>query len=128
MFQQISLAIFFLFFLYTGLHGLAKPRTLARLLSLTPDGESGVVEIRAQYGGFFFAVALSQVAPLALGKGYQQALIISLVVFGGLIFGRVASVLIGARWSEISGAIRMLFTVDALGFLLAALALSLTAT
>ena len=62
-FIHITLMSFGVFFLFTGVTSFSNPETFAQRLSLQAVGRSGAVEIRAQYGGFFTAAALSQAAP-----------------------------------------------------------------
>ena len=84
----VSLCIFGAFFFYTGVHSLCRPKQFGEMLSLQPIGRSGLIEIRAQYGGFFLAAALSQFAGLTALISIQTSFIVSLIIFGGLITGR----------------------------------------
>ena len=41
-----------------GILGLVRPTVAARFTSITPDGKTGLSEIRATYGGFFLALGV----------------------------------------------------------------------
>jgi len=41
-----------------GLFGLFAPESVARFVGVIPDGERGISEIRATYGGLFLAIGL----------------------------------------------------------------------
>ena len=118
-FTYILFAIFGLFFLYTSIMSFRQPAGFARSLSLEAVGRSGRVEIRAQYGGFFFAAALSQFAPLVDLIPAHTALFVALVIFGGLIIGRIAGLFFGADREALTPVIRNLFWIDAAGTILA---------
>lgn len=124
---QLVLILFGLFFLYTGIISFRNPAGFGRSLSLETLGASGEVEIRAQYGGFFLAAALSQFAPFIGLVSTVSALIVSLTIFGGLIFGRVGAVVMGLNGERITKMIKSLFVIDAIGFIGAAGCLILVA-
>ena len=125
-FPCAALVIFALFFLYTGIVSFLQPTGFARSLSLEAIGRSGSVEIRAQYGGFFFAAALSQASPLLGLISVSTALIVALVIFGGLIVGRIGGLFFRAEGQKITPMIRNLFWIDAAGTLIAAAGLLTT--
>lgn len=116
---HLCLTAFGLFFLYTGFVSFQRPESFARMLSLEAMGYSGRVEIRAQYGGFFFASALSQFAPVAGLMSMKTALIVALVIFGGLILGRLAALFTPRQGDKLSPIIRSLYWIDSLGFIAA---------
>ena len=93
------------------------------MLSLQPVGRSGLIEIRAQYGGFFLAAALSQFAALIGLVSAQTSFIVSLTIFGGLITGRLMALFARGDRTEISKPIIGLFFIDGCGALLSAGAL-----
>ena len=103
-----------LFFLYTGITSFWQPVKFARFLALETQGRSGQVEIRAQYGGFFCAAALSQFAPFIGVLNHATALVVALVIFGGLIMGRLAALLVRSD-EKLTPPIRALYWVDAVG-------------
>ncbi|MEO9599537.1 hypothetical protein [Parasphingorhabdus sp.] len=109
------LAIFGLFFLYTGVISIRDPVGFARSLSLETVGWSGQVEIKAQYGGFFVAAAFSQFAPLVGMLNTQAALVVSLVIFGGLISGRLGALVVSARDEPLTSMIKSLYYIDGAG-------------
>ena len=124
----VVLSIFGVFFLYTGVSSFLRPGSFARSLSLETVGRSGAVEIRAQYGGFFFAAAVSQFAPFVGLTTPSVALIVALVIFGGLILGRLGALVYAARGDTLTPTIRALFVVDGGGAVLAAACLLAPAT
>ena len=122
---DLVLAVFGLFFLYTGVVSFLRPEPFARALSLEAVGRSGAVEIRAQYGGFFFAAALSQFAALCDLMAPFGALMVALVIFGGLILGRLGSFVFGTGGQALTPTIRALFLIDGGGAVVAAACLLL---
>ncbi len=121
----LVLSLFGLFFLYTGVISFLRPGRFAKSLSLDAIGVSGEVEIKAQYGGFFLAAALVQFAPFIGLLSEFSALIVSLTIFGGLVFGRIAAAMIGLRGQALSPMIKTLFVIDAVGFVAASGAIAL---
>jgi len=116
---MLTLGIFGLFFLYTGVISFHRPGRFAKSLSLEAVGVSGEIEIRAQYGGFFLAAAISQFAPFMGLLSEHSALIVSLTIIGGLIFGRLCAALAGPNGQTLSPMIKTLFVIDAIGFVAA---------
>lgn len=113
---QITLVIFGSFFLYTGVSSFSQPEKFAKTLSLDPIGRSGRIEIQAQYGGFFFLAGLSQFAPFFELLTHSTALTVSAVIFGGLILGRILSLLSKQGDEPITPVIKALYAIDAVGF------------
>ncbi|MBL4789522.1 MAG: DUF4345 family protein [Kordiimonadaceae bacterium] len=111
----ILLTVFGVFFVYTGAYSMVAPERFARMLSLETLKRSGEIEIRAQYGGFFLAAGLSQFLALAGYMELATALIISLVIFGGLIAGRLIALMLPGTDARISSSIRALYAIDAIG-------------
>lgn len=126
-FINAVLIVFGLFFLYTGVISFSRPAAFARSLGLETNGRSGAIEIRAQYGGLFFAAGLSQFAPLITSLTATTALTIGFVVFGGLILGRLCSLVIEPGREELLPTIRGLYWIDSSGAVLAAVGLYLAA-
>lgn len=106
-----------IFFIYTALHSLIAPVKFARMLNLEPVGRSGNIEIRAQYGGFFLAAGLSQFAALSRYLTLYSALIISLVIFGGLVFGRILALMFRNDGTPLTAVLKTLYVIDAVGFM-----------
>ncbi len=120
------LIIFGVFFLFTGIMSFRQPVRFARSISLQAIGKSGCVEIRAQYGGFFFVAALSQVAPFVGLISIFTAFVVALVIFGGLISGRVGALFFDADGQTLTPMIRNLFWIDGMGTVLALVGLLFT--
>lgn len=119
------LIMFTIFAVLTGCSSIAAPDWFAKPLGLVLSEPDGHNEIRAQYGGFFVAVAVASVLAL-LGKIPRQAgLLVNAVVFGGLIMGRLVSLAIDGGLADLGSPIQRLYLIDATGFVLALLALYL---
>ena len=127
LFIHAVLIVFGLFFLFTGVISFSRPAPFARTLGLETDGRSGAIEIRAQYGGFFFAAGLSQFAPSITLLTTSTALTIGLVVFGGLILGRLCSLVVDPGGERPLPTIRALYWIDSAGALFAVVGLYLAA-
>jgi hypothetical protein len=122
-FAPTLLAIEAGFALYTSWLSLSRPAAFAGMLGLELPGDSGVNEIRSQYGGFFLAMALVQGAALAGTLPLSTGLVVGAMTFGGLAFGRIWSCLQHHGTSRYTPTIRALVLLDPLGFLLSAAAL-----
>lgn len=116
---NIILAAFGLFFAYTAVASFRTPVPFARGLGLEPNGRSGAIEIRAQYGGFFAAAGLVQFAVFGGLVSAQAALFVGLVIFAGLIVGRVAAFFTGSREEKLLPIISALYWIDGIGCLAA---------
>lgn len=114
-----------LFCTLTGYSGLAAPVRFAQPLGYVLAGFDGRNEVRAQYGGFFLALAVAVIFALAGKIPRQAALISNAVLFGGLIAGRVLSLVVDGGIHEYGHFIRLLFLIDATGFTLSLIALYL---
>lgn len=115
LFFDTALIVFGLFFLFTGASSFKAPEKFARSLSLDAIGHSGRVEIRAQYGGFFVAAGLSQLAYFANLSSKPTAFLVALIIFAGLIFGRASAVLFNPESEKLTPLIRNLIWIDAAG-------------
>jgi len=93
-----------------GTVGIIAPTKIAQLVSIEPDGLTGIYEIRATYGGFFLGLGLaslyfdSQVLFTAMGIAWLSAAL-----------GRIVSV-VGDRNTEIKNIFGILFEM-AIGLL-----------
>jgi len=114
---SLLLTVFGVFFLYTGVMSFLRPVAFGKSLSLAPVGASGIVEIRAQYGGFFFAAALSQFAPFVGLIASTTAFIVAAIIFGGLILGRIGAAMAKPDKEALSPMIKALYLIDGVGFL-----------
>ena len=101
------------------------PAAFAERLGLTVANPSGSNEVRAQYAGFFFSVAVACGAGLAGFVPREAAYIVLAVVFGGLLAGRLASLGLNGGVAGYTPTILALYAIDALGFALALAALTL---
>lgn len=101
------------------------PAAFAERLGLNVANPGGRNEIRAQYAGFFFAVAVACVAALAGAMPREAAYIVLAVVFGGLLVGRITSFGLDGSTAGYTQTILALYAIDALGCALAVAALVL---
>jgi hypothetical protein len=118
-FETIVLVVGGLFFLLTAWTSGTAPGQFAARLGLTITGAGGLNEIRAQYAGFFLAAALMCAAALGGWVPRQSALLMMIVIFGGLIGGRLVSLALDGGIAGYGLTIRALYVIDALGFGLA---------
>lgn len=94
---------------------LLAPAALSAALGYGVPGADALNEIRAQYGGFFLAIAI------ACGLGVfrviptQSALVVLIVTFGGILAGRLIDLAISGGFTSYGPTIRALFVVDAIG-------------
>ncbi len=109
------LAAFGLFFAYTAVVSFRSPVAFARGLGLEPNGRSGAIEIRAQYGGFFAAAGLAQFAVFGGLIPATAGLFVGLVIFGGLILGRGAAFFAGEKKEKLLPVISALYWIDGIG-------------
>jgi len=113
-----------LFSLFTTWTSATAPAAFAEQLGLSIANAGGTNEIRAQYAGFFLAVAIACVASIAGVVPRQSVYLILVVVFGGLITGRAASLLLNHGMSGYGPTIMALYAIDATGLALSLAALS----
>jgi Domain of unknown function (DUF4345) len=123
---NIILVSFGLFFAYTAVVSFRTPVPFARGLGLEPNGRSGAIEIRAQYGGFFAAAGLAQFAVFVGLISAKTALFVGLVIFGGLIVGRILALFAGGGREKLLPIISALYWIDGMGCLAAVVGLFLT--
>jgi hypothetical protein len=123
-FGTFVLVIAMLFCLLTTWSSATAPEEFAKRLGLIIANAGGYNEIRAQYAGFFLAVAVICVASLAGAASRRGALIVLAVVFGGLIAGRLVSLGLNRGIAGYGPTILALYGIDALGFALAIAAIT----
>ena len=123
-FSKSVLLLAALFCLFTAASSGVFPRQFANQLGLSILGASGYNEIRAQYAGFFLIVATVCVAALAGYIDRRSVYIVLAVVFGGLIMGRVVSLVVNRGFEGYTSTILALYAVDATGLLLALVAIA----
>ena len=101
-----------------------SPAAFAERLGLNVANAGGSNEVRAQYAGFFFAVAAACLAGLAGAVPRGAAYFVLAVVFGGLLAGRIVSLGVDRSTAGYTQAVRALCAIDALGCALATIALA----
>jgi hypothetical protein len=125
LYETLLLGVSTAFCLFTAVLSFASPVSFGGRLGLTVAGVDGLNEVRAQYGGFFLAVAVLGGLSLAGVVTRKVALTVNVVVFGGLIAGRLVSLALDTGVSGYGETIRALFFIDSMGFATAATALAL---
>jgi hypothetical protein len=123
-FGTLVLTIATLFCLATTWSSGRAPGRFAERLGLALANPGGVNEIRAQYAGFFLAVAAMCAASLAGALPRLTAFVLLAVVFGGLIAGRLVSLALDRGVAGYGPTIRALYAIDAIGFALAVAAIA----
>jgi len=94
MYAKIVLGLGLITSLYVAVMGLFYPATLANGFGVAIETASARNEIRGQYGGFFLAISV--VFALALMDRIEQRLALAglFVLAGGVLFGRISSLII----------------------------------
>jgi len=110
------------FCVFTSWRAATAPADFAGMLGLKLANQGGGNEVRAQYAGFFGAVAAACAAALAGILPRETAFFLLIIVFGGLFAGRMASLLLDNGTRGYPPAVRALFAIDAFGLSLAWLA------
>jgi uncharacterized membrane-anchored protein YitT (DUF2179 family) len=118
-FGAAVLVINVLFCLLTAWTSGANREDFASRLGLGIVNAGGVNEIRAQYSGFFLAVALVCVASLLDWITRQTSFVVLGAVFGGLFMGRLVGLGLNGGVSGYGPTIVALYAIDAIGLLLA---------
>jgi hypothetical protein len=113
-----------LFCLLTTWSSATAPGGFAQRLGLVIANAAGSNEIRAQYAGFFFAVATVCAMSLTGSVSRQSAYLVLAVVFGGLISGRLVSLVLNGGVAGYTPTILALYAIDSLGFVLAVTAIA----
>src|SRR5262249_35291793 len=114
-----------MFFLFTAWSSGTAPAKFAERLGLTVANAGGNNEIRAQYAGFFLAAAVFCAASLAGVASRLAAFNVLVVIFGGLVGGRLVSLTLNRGIVGYTTTILALYAIDALGFTLATTAMVL---
>jgi hypothetical protein len=123
-FGAVVLVVATLFSLVTTISASLNPERFGEQLGLRITNAGGVNEIMAQYAGFFFAVAVVCIASLVGWLPRSTAFVTLAAVFGGLIVGRLVSLVLNAGLSGYGPTIQALYIIDAVGFALAIAAAS----
>jgi hypothetical protein len=113
-----------LFCLLTTWSSATAPGSFAQRLGLVIANAAGSNEIRAQYAGFFFAVAAVCAISLTGAVSRQSAYLVLAVVFGGLISGRLVSLVVDGGIAGYTPTILALYAIDSLGFVFAVTAIA----
>lgn len=111
------------FFALTGGSSLSAPAKFAGRLGYSLRARDGFNEIRAQYGGFFLAACAANLLAVFGRVPRSAALFVDLIVFGGLIAGRLMSLGFDGGLRAYGPVIHALYFIDAAGFLLSIAAL-----
>jgi hypothetical protein len=114
-----------LFCLFTAWSSATAPESFASKLGLGIVNAGGLNEVRAQYAGFFFAVALVCSASLFGLLSRQTSFVLLAAVYGGLLVGRLVSLLLNAGVAGFGPTILALYAIDAIGLVLAVASLAL---
>jgi len=125
MFGTAVLVINVLFCLLTVWTSAVDPEGFAAKLGLAIVNAGGVNEVRAQYSGFFLAVALVSTASLAGLLSRRSSFVMMAAVFGGLLAGRLVSLAFNAGVAGYGPTILALYPIDAIGLALAVASLLL---
>src|SRR5882757_8025697 len=124
-FGTIVLMINVLFCLLTAWRSGTAPEGFAAKLGLAIVNAGGINEVRAQYSGFFLAVALVCTASLFGLISRQASFVVMGAVFGGLFAGRLVSLALHGGVTGYGPTILALYAVDAIGLALAIVSLAL---
>ena len=118
-FGAAVLVINVLFCLLTTWSSATAPEGFAARLGLGIVNAGGINEIRAQYSGFFLAVALVCTASLFGLLSRQTSFVVLGAVFGGLFAGRLVSLALNGGVAGYGPTILALCAIDAIGLALA---------
>ena len=124
-FGTIVLMIATAFCLLTAISSGLAPKDFAERLGFTIASADGYNEIRAQYMGFFLMIAAVSVAALVGVVSRRSVFLLLAVVFGGLIFGRIASLVLNRGFAGYGPTILSLYGIDCIGLVLSLSALSM---
>jgi hypothetical protein len=117
-FGTIVLVVAGLFSLFTAWSSGTAPAKFAEQLGLSISNFGGVNEVRAQYAGFFFAIALACAGSLAGLIPRQSSFLVLVLVFGGLLAGRLVSLALNGGTAGYSPSILALYAIDFVGLAL----------
>src|SRR5262249_24931292 len=124
-FGTAVLVINVLFCLLTVWTSAIAPESFAAKLVLGIVNAGGVNEVRAQYSGFFLAVAAVSAASLCGWLSRQTSFVVMCAVYGGLLPGRLVSLALNMGVAGYSPTIVALYAIDAVGLALATASLVL---
>jgi hypothetical protein len=124
-FGTAVLVINVMFCLLTVWQSATAPEIFAGKIGFGIINAGGINEVRAQYSGFFLAVAVVCMASLAGLISRQASFVIMAAVYGGLLAGRLASLALNAGVAGYGPTILALYVIDAIGLALAVASLVL---
>jgi len=124
-FGTFVLILYALFGLLTASVAAVRPTHFAQSLGLSIANSGGINEVRAQYAGCFSAIAILCVLAFFGAVPRPWAFVVLVVVFAGLISGRLISLALNAGTSGYPPAILALYAIDSLGLILSFTALRL---
>jgi hypothetical protein len=124
-FGKVVLVVATLFFLLTTISAGLNPERFGEQLGLRIINAGGFNEIMAQYAGFFLAAAAVCAAALAGWLPRSTAFVTLAAVFGGLLAGRLVSLVLNGGFSGFGPTIQALYIIDTIGLVLAIAAASL---
>jgi hypothetical protein len=104
------------FCLLTTWSAVTSPAEFAGRLGLAVSNAGGVNEVRAQYGGFFCAIAIACLASMYGAVSRHAVYLLLMVTFGGLIAGRLVSFVLNRGVAGFPRTILALYVIDAIGF------------
>lgn len=109
-----------------GVMALSDPANFLEVMQLQAAGPAGLNEARAQYGGFFMALAIFLGAGAAGFVQTRAALWSMLVLYAGIFTGRIIHLTLfggAADWADYNTTMQVAHVFDGTGLLLTLLAL-----
>jgi hypothetical protein len=125
LFSTAVLVVNILFCLLTVWTSATAPESFAAQLGLAIVNPGGLNEVRAQYSGFFLAVAVVCAASLCGLLSRRTSFVMMCAVYGGLLAGRLISLALNAGLAGYGRTIVALYVIDAIGVALAVASLVL---
>lgn len=123
--QRVVLAFSGLLAGYIAWEGLVDTVGFLRALDVEITGPGGMNEIRAQYGGFFAAVAVVCLAGFAGWLRTTTALTVMVAIYGGVLCGRLISIGLDgpAVFAQYNDLLQRTHVIDFVGLVLTCLGL-----
>jgi hypothetical protein len=117
-FERAVLLVTALFYALTAWSAFAHPVWFGASIGFSIPGADGLNEVRAQYGGFFLAAAVVNAFAIADARARGASYVVNVVIFGGLLLGRLVSLGLDGGPGGYGRMIRSLFFIDATGLAL----------
>ena len=121
-FGSIILVVAIPFFLLTTVSAGIRPERFAEQLGMRIVNAGGTNEIYAQYAGFFLAAAIVCLVALLGQTPRATAYVMLIAIFGGLLAGRMFSLIANGGVAGFTPTIVSLYAIDAVGLLVGAMA------